>query len=139
MKNFKLLMFPIVLFFSCTNIVDCNEIKYDNGISYYKGFKYSGDCKSVFFDGAIKSKQSYVDGLDNGSWIFYYSNGNKKTEAFFKKGKRINSWKYYSKSGFIYKINDFDSLGKPAGIWKTYDTLSGNLLKKTDSKDIKFD
>lgn len=139
MNNFKFLMFLFLLFFSCTNIVDCNDIRYENGISYYKGFKYSGDCNSVFLDGSIKSEQSYVNGLDNGSWIFYYSNGNKRTEAFFSFGKRINSWRYYSKSGSIYKINDFDSLGKPTGIWKTYDTINGLLLKETESKDIKFD
>ena len=138
MNNFIFLLLLYVLFLSCSNSVNCNDIKYENGISYYKGSKYSGDCNSVFLDGSIKSKQSYVDGLDNGSWNFYYSNGNKRTEAFFNYGKRINSWNYYSKSGFIYKINYFDSLGKPTGIWKTYDTLNGKLLKETDSKDIKF-
>lgn len=120
------------------NKIDCSDLKYENRITTLNGKLFTGKCHEYYSNGQISSIQKYLDGKDHGSWNFYYSNGNKRTEAFFNYGKRINSWNYYSKSGFIYKINYFDSLGKPTGIWKTYDTLNGKLLKETDSKDIKF-
>jgi len=128
---------PVILFiYSCSNTVDCREVKYIDGVSYYKGKEYDGECESYFFNGNLKSKQFYTKGLDNKSWIFYYSNKNKKTEAFFKNGRRVGQWNFYAKNGSIWKINFYDSLGAPKGEWETYDTINGDLIELKKAKDI---
>jgi len=132
MKNIYFLLIYIA-FSSCSSEVDCNEIKYIDGISYYNGEKFTGSCSSYYLNGNFRSKQSYIDGLDNGNWTFYYSNKNLKTEAFFKNGKRIGQWKYYAKNGKLWKANSYDSLGNPVGYWETYDTLQKNVVVKIDS------
>ena len=125
-----------MLLFSCTKNVNCGDITYKNGVSYFKGKEYTGDCVSNYLDNSPKSKQSYINGKDHGFWTFYYSNGNKRTEAYFDSGKRIGQWKYYASNRKIWKINSYDSLGQPTGKWETYDTLDGKLISKKDVREI---
>ena len=128
-KNPLILIFSLIVS-SCNQYVDCSQVMYKDSVSFYENEKFTGDCISKYFDGSIKSKQSYLNGKDHGSWTFYYSNGNQRTEAYFEDGKRIKQWKYYASNGEIWKINSYDSLGKPTGKWETYDTLNGKLISK---------
>ena len=125
----KISIFVLMMFLiSCSKTVECSEIEYSDGISYYKGNVFNGDCKSKFPSGNMSSYQSYAMGKDNGAWIFYYENGFKKTEAFFNKGKRIGQWIYYHENGKIWKIQRYSMSGQKTGIWKTYST-KGELIK----------
>ena len=138
MKNIFIYLLISTTFYSCSLTVDCNEIKYVDGVSYYNGEKFSGNCNSYFLNGNLRSKQSYIDGLDNNNWTFYFSNDSIKTIAFFDKGKRIGEWKYYAKNGNLWKKNTYDSIGNPVGYWKTYDTLQRNELLKSESVEMIF-
>ena len=138
MKNIFIYLLISTTFYSCSSVVDCKEIKYIDGISYYNGEKFSGNCSSYFLNGNLRSKQSYIDGLDNDNWTFYFSNDSIRTKAFFDRGKRIGQWKYYSKNGNLWKINTYDSLGNPVGSWKTYDTLWKDELIKIEDVKVLF-
>ena len=135
MKNIYFLLIYIA-FSSCSSEVDCNEIKYIDGVSYYNGEKFTGNCSSYFLNGNLSSQQSYLNGLDNDNWTFFYSNKNLKTEAYFNNGKRIGQWKYYAKNGNIWKVNTYNEAGKPSGEWKTFDTINGNLSEVKNAKEI---
>ena len=130
------LYLTILIVYSCSNSVDCSEINFKEGFSFYKSQKFTGDCTSYFYNNTLRSKQSYLNGQDHGSWVFYFSNGNLRTEAFFNSGKRIGQWKYYASNGGSWKINSYDSLGQPTGKWETYDTLDGKLISKKDVREI---
>lgn len=131
MKKIHFIIWAMMIF-SCNKVVNCNEISYKEGVSYFKGQEFTGECISNFLDKSPKSKQFYLYGKDHGSWTFYFSNGKIRTEAFFISGKRIGKWKYYASNGKIWKINSYDSLGKPYGKWETYDTLNGKLISELD-------
>jgi len=136
MKNIFIYLLISTTFYSCSLTVDCNEIKYVDGVSYYNGEKFSGNCSSYYLNGNLSSQQSYIDGLDNDNWTFYYSNKNLKTEAFFSNGKRIGQWKYYAKNGNIWKVNTYNEMGEPFGEWETYDSINGNLSEVKNAKEI---
>jgi len=138
MKNIFVYCIISLVFFSCSSEVNCDEIKFIDGISYYNGKKFTGDCSSYFYLGNLKTQQSYFDGLDNDKWTFYFSNDSIRTIAFFDKGKRIGEWKYYAKNGNLWKKNTYDSIGNPVGFWKTYDTLQRNQLLKSESVEMIF-
>jgi antitoxin component YwqK of YwqJK toxin-antitoxin module len=41
--------------------------------------------------------------LKNGRWAEYYENGKFKSEKFFQRGIKVNTWKYYNKEGILVK------------------------------------
>ena len=136
MKNIFVYCIISLVFFSCSSEVNCDEIKFIDGISYYNGKKFTGDCSSYFYLGNLKTQQSYFDGLDNDKWTFYFSNDSIRTLAFFDKGKRIGEWKYYAKNGNIWKVNTYNEMGEPFGEWETYDSINGNLSEVKNAKEI---
>jgi len=107
----------LFLFCSCT--LDCKFLKYTDGVTYFNGIKYSGDCISYFSDGKISSKQSYKDGLDNGSWEFYHTNGQIQTKGNYYFGLRNGTWVYYYDNGALEQISHY-KLGLKDSIWENY-------------------
>lgn len=54
-----------------------------------------------------------------GQWIFYYANGQKKSEGMYSHNRRIGPWLYYFKNGSIEQKGNFRS-GVPDGEWTFY-------------------
>ena len=41
--------------------------------------------------------------LKNGRWVEYYENGALKSEKYFHRGIKVNTWKYYNKDGILIR------------------------------------
>jgi len=120
MKNIFVYLIISLIFFSCSPEVNCNEIKYIDGISYYNGKLFSGSCIEYYPNGQLRSKQSYLDGKDHGDWMFYFPAEIPRTKGSFNNGTRIGKWEYYYQNGNPWKINYYDSVGNKTGKWTTY-------------------
>ena len=133
MKNFMLIVF--IFFINC-NSIDCGELTFDkkNKITFLNKIPYTGSCNSFFFSGDLKSTESYLNGKDDGKWIYYFINGNKQVEGEFSLGKKINKWTYYYENGTIWRENFYNEMGMKTGIWKEYNT-KGELIK---SEQVNF-
>ena len=130
--------FGIFIFFLI--LINCSK-KQRGELSFNKSTKttysnndlFTGDCKSLFFNGKLKSEQSYRDGKDHGNWVFYFINGTIQVEGKFDNGLRIGDWKYYHENGMLWKHHYYSDIGQKIGSWKEFDDL-GNLIKEEVSK-----
>jgi len=129
MKNVIILNFFCAFLISSCAKTNCNELKYNEGITKLNGEIFSGTCKSFYFTGEPKSKEEYLNGLDHGKWIFYFRNGNIQTEGVFNLGQKVGLWKYYFKNGNIWKEESYSTIGKPEGYWNEFDE-NGTLINK---------
>ena len=114
---------------SCSNIQECPEFDYnsENNLTTLKnGEKYTGRC-ITHKDGFKRSVQQYVNGVDYGKWVFYFSNGRIETKGKFKNGIRVGKWKYYYESGKLKQTSSYNRKGQRDGKWIEYDE-SGNIL-----------
>ena len=121
MKYSTIILLLLILGCEQTKKVDCSSLVYTNNKTYQKDLLFTGDCNSFYTDSRIKSYQKYVNGIDDGEWIFYYENGSIQTIGEFDKGKRIGEWKYFYENGKIKQESFYDSMGNKAGSWKLYD------------------
>ena len=130
---YRYLFILIFFLFSC-NSKKCDQLTFNKKTktTYLNNKPYTGECKSYFISGNIKSKQSYYNGLDNGEWVFYYLNGNIQTKGYFNRGVRIGDWIYYFENGKIWKKNNYDDNGNKTGNWKTF-SQNGELIE-----DLKY-
>ena len=128
------------IFIFCLILINCSK-KQCGELSFNKSTKttysnndlFTGDCKSLFFNGKLKSEQSYRDGKDHGNWVFYFINGTIQVEGKFDNGLRIGDWKYYHENGMLWKHHYYSDIGQKTGSWKEFDDL-GNLIKEEASK-----
>ena len=84
----------------------CTDLVFKNGMTYQYGEAYSGVC-NTYREGRLRSTQEYLDGLDHGEWIFYFSNGQIQTKGTFEKGKRIGIWSYFNEKGTLKQVSVF--------------------------------
>jgi len=116
----------VLVLSSCSS--DCSKIVFKDGVSTLNGKLYTGDCESRWINKQLKSSQHYVDGKDDGEWLFYYIDGTIQTKAYFKEGVRIGKWEYFYENGMPWKVQTYDSLGNKTGKWKTF-SEKGELIK----------
>lgn len=76
-----------------------------------------------------------IEGDRVGDWIFFYKNGNKKSEGRYLKNRRSGFWIYYFESGKIEQQGTFKK-GRPDGKWEWY-FETGNLMRKEYYKNGK--
>ena len=129
-------VFTVLNFISCNNEIDCNgDLIYKDSLTYYKGKLFSGDCNSYYSSGVQMNKQSYLNGMDNGEWVFYFKNGKIETKAQFKKNKRHGLWTYYFDDGkTIRQISHYRN-GKKDSVWIKYSGDKSILWKKIFKND----
>ncbi|MDB4063069.1 hypothetical protein N9848_01680 [Flavobacteriaceae bacterium] len=128
-NNFYILLLVSLLIFTSCSTKDCSKIVYKDGVSTLNGRLYTGDCESWHPNGQLKSSQHYVDGKDDGNWVFYFIDGTVQTKAVFKKGIRVGKWEYYYENGGLWKESYYDD-GEKSGTWKTF--LEDGLLIEED-------
>lgn len=127
--------FICFLFFYCSQ-QDCGSLTFDkkNKLTYLGNNLYSGNCNSFYFTGQLKSNESYLEGLDNGAWTYYFKNGNVQFSGTFKKGVRTGEWKYYHENGKLWKTANYSLNGERTGVWKEY-SIEGILIDSTIIRD----
>lgn len=131
-KNSSHTLFALfVLVFTSCSTTDCSEIVFKNGVSTLNGKLYTGDCQSRWINNQLKSSQHYINGKDNGEWLFYYMDGTIQTKAYFKEGVRIGKWEHFHENGLPWKIQTYDEDGNKDGVWKTFNK-QGELIKETN-------
>ena len=123
-----LIAISLLVFTSCST--DCSEISYKDGVSTLNGKLYTGDCESRWINNQLKSSQHYVDGKDDGEWLFYHIDGAIQTKAYFKQGVRVGKWENFHENGMPWKVQTYDNMGNKIGVWKTYNK-QGELIKET--------
>ena len=107
--KYKILILVLVLS-SCSTPNECPELNYN-----------SINKLTTLSDGVKRSIQQYLNGVDYGNWIFYFSNGKVETKGKFRDGMRVGKWKYYYESGNIKQVSNYSKLGERQGKWIEYD------------------
>jgi antitoxin component YwqK of YwqJK toxin-antitoxin module len=69
------------------------------------------------------------EGIKDGPWQEFYTNGQLKSIGVYDKGKRIGEWKFYHKNGQLEQIGTYNEFGKADGTWTWY-YPSGDLLRE---------
>jgi len=122
--------------------------------SYEKGKKY-GTWYEYYYDGTNKKSTSYYNGsieefktyydngrlmasgrFDNygkkhGRWMQNYDNWQQKLEGDYDHGKKNGPWKYYTKSGALFKIENYKE-GIRDSKWEGNNGNSNAYVNKKD-------
>ncbi len=87
----------------------------------WAAYSFTGKRKtSIFSDsGQVLQSGSIKNGKNNGKWIWYYSNGNKKMEGNFNMGSREGEWITYDKNGKKLSKSNYEN-DKLEGLSVTY-------------------
>jgi len=112
----------LLIFISCSRNVDCEfDLVYKDGLTYFNGELFSGNCSSFYLNGNQMNQQSYLKGMDNGVWNLYYENNGKlETKARFLNNKRHGEWQYFFNDGITIKQVSYYKNGLKDSIWKRY-------------------
>lgn len=84
-------------------------------------WKLYDDFNSYYF-----GEGNYVDGKQDGKWIFYYKNGNVELEGYYSEGKPDREWIWTYENGATKRKENF-IYGKREGEYAEYDSV-GNLI-----------
>jgi len=92
-----------------------------NGVNtaMYQGKAFSGAAVSKLKSGKNFTFDTYVNGVKDGLYVTYYSNGNKQKEGYTKNGKEDGIYYDYYQTGKVQREHHFD-MGKKVGIWKSF-------------------
>jgi len=137
---YKVLAFCIlsILLFSCQKKkVEVIEEVYENKaprlVRYYDendGKKILVSEKSFYPDSKLQLEGSYKNDKRNGTWTFYYQNGNKWSEAEYKDGVNDGkSFTWFENGNKRYEGQYKD--GKQTGKWKFWDE-KGTFVKEVN-------
>lgn len=97
----------------------------------FKDNKKNGDYKRYNgVTGKMIEKGNYLNGIKNGSYTKWFSNGVKRVEGTYASGKKDAMWSYYFKNGTgaLRMIGNFQN-GKKEGNWIFYDK-NGSIRHK---------
>lgn len=61
--------------------------------------KKTGEWRTYFESGKLKSIIQYQNGVEHGKWITYFESGNISSEGQFTNGTKSGKWNYYYPSG----------------------------------------
>ena len=105
-----------------------------------KNGKEEGSWIYYWDNGQFKSKGDFKNGKEDGSWVDYHENGQLSSKGVFKNGKEDGSWVYYYKNGQLFYKGNWKN-GKEEGYWVWYNkdgTVITELLTGTykDGKRI---
>ena len=98
-----------------------------NGSWFYHQQLFSGTMETYFLSGALKARQTFYRGKEEGLLCTYYENGNKDTRRFYRNGEKdsINlGWWVNGNPRFEYHFNN----GNYEGDFKEW-YVSGRPLK----------
>lgn len=73
--------------------------------------KRTGPWSSYFPNGGIRSRSTYVDGLEEGPTEVFHENGFTYYTGAYHKGKNSGEWVFYDPQGVEMKRVTYDSTG----------------------------
>ena len=124
MKKILLLVIAIVLFASCSEKeIDATNLVERNGKTYKinSDKTYSGKVIKKSENGQFIFVGQYDDGLKNGKWINYFSNGQISSTTNYSKGKLNGLKEVYNKSGQLISKGNYDNDKKNGEFLTFYD------------------
>lgn len=100
------------------------EITFEDNKKNGKYVRYNG------VTGKMIEQGNYLNGVKNGSYTKWFSNGLKRVEGTYSKGHKDSIWNYYFKNGTgSLRISGKFNNGKKDGNWIFYDK-NGNIKNK---------
>ena len=98
-----------------------NDLVYHNGLFYKKISDDPFIVSDIPFSGEItgKSNGSFVNGQQEGYWVYYYNNGNLFKRGSYKNGILHGFWEDFSDSGSLLNVGNYEN-GEYEGAWKRY-------------------
>ena len=94
MKNIFILSIFLLVLTSCSKDVSINDLKPKDGVAYdtTTNQPFNGDAFLNFYDGTLRMKGEYVNGIKNGVWkYFIQGSSNRYYNLTFEDGKIILS------------------------------------------------
>lgn len=100
------------------------ELTFENNKKKGEYKRYNG------VTGKMIEKGNYLNGIKNGSYTKWFSNGVKRVEGTYSNGKKDAIWSYFFKNGTgaLRMIGNFKD-GKKEGSWVFYDK-NGSIRHK---------
>lgn len=83
----------------------------------------SGQVTAAFtFTGGVITAEGIIDdeGVKDGPWKEYYTNGTLKSEGVYRNGKRTGKWRFYHTNGALEQEGNYNNQGNSEGQWKWY-------------------
>lgn len=80
-------------------VVDVDELKWRNGLAYFKGKLFTGVAVGKYPNGQKNSEATFKEGEQHGLETTWYSNGQKEYEAIFEDGKKDGLKTVWRKNG----------------------------------------
>lgn len=71
----------------------------------------TGEWTAYFADGGIRSRATYVDGLEEGATEVFHSNGMSYYKGQYTSGKPTGEWVFFDPAGAEVKRVRYDSTG----------------------------
>lgn len=95
---------------------------------------YDGSWEFYYKNGEIQAIGNYIYGKLNGDFKSYYKNGQVKSEGHYKNNKRKGFWRFYYENGQIKKKGNY-RYGKLRGLFQSY-YQNGQLKSEGNFIDI---
>jgi len=99
--------------------VPMQEISYENGNAFQNGQTFSGKVCSHHSNGEMHTLTSYNEGLKEGMWEVFFSNGQREKSGFTRKGEDDGLYREWYNNGELKYEYHYD-LGKKVSIWKSW-------------------
>lgn len=112
-------------------------------IASYKGNTPEGIRRDYAENGRVTSSFIYKDGkitgegiiddegVKDGPWKEFYSDGQLRSEGSYRNGKKIGKWRFYHPNSNLEQEGNFNNQGNADGIWKWY--YDNNSLMREES------
>ena len=132
----KKLSFILIFFLSFLSLPSWSDNLTMDNLVFHKGFYYKKISDDPFFVSDIpfsgeiigKSKGSFVEGQQEGLWVYYYNNGNLMKQGSYKNGILHGFWEDFTDSGILLNTGNYEN-GECEGPWKRY-YRNGQLMSE---------
>lgn len=101
---------------------DCvlmQEITYANGLAYRGEALFSGKVCSYHSNGEIHTLTSYNEGVKDGIWEIFFSDGKREKSGFTRQGEGDGLYREWYANGELKYEYHYD-LGKKVDVWKSW-------------------
>ena len=105
-------------------------VKFKKDREFYRNGIAEGKWLSFYSNGRIKSIENWRSGELNGKYVLYSQEGHKTFQTYYLKGKDHGVFELYHENGRPHIIGKFNN-GQAIGIWNYYNE-NGRLVGKRD-------
>ena len=122
------LLFLLLVLVSCSSEVNREDVVFRDGKAYavnsekpFSGVIVSGGTKEL-------TKQEYLNGIKQGSYLRYHANGQLAEEGAYDNGYEVGKHFEYFQNGKIQSLREFDEIGNPISIYRYF--MNGDVKYK---------